>query len=145
VSGLAELQKLVGHPLPGGAYTIEHYRHGLMLDAVGGIARPDGLADPMEAYFGAIGGMGITLDQFYEMVGASADDGPMLGELEIQTLTPLEVGVTYSVRAVIAGVERKQGRQLHAFDIVTLRFELDTGGTTAAVVHAAFIFPRRDA
>jgi hypothetical protein len=142
---LDELQAVVGKPLPGGIYTIEHHRHSLMLDAVGGFAGPDGAADVMEAYFGAVAGMGVTLDELYGMVGASADDGPMFGEVDIELAHPLRVGVTYVVSATIASIVRKRGRRAGTFDVATVRFELETQGEVVAVVQSSFVFPRREA
>ena len=141
---LEELQSLVGTSFPGGSYTIEPYRHWLMLDAVGARPAGDGTANPMETYYGALAGMGLSVDELFALVGASAEDGPMFGEAEIELLRPLRVGATYAVKGGITGIERKEGRRAGVFDIVTFRLELsDAGGEPAAVSTNSFIFPRR--
>lgn len=143
---LQELEALVGKPFPGGRYTIEPYRHWLFVDAAGGEPTREGVAHPMEAYYGALAGMGLTVDELFALVGASAEDGPMFGEATIELLRPLEVGATYGVAGGIVGVTRKEGRRAGVFDIVTFRLELtDDAGRAAAVSTNSFIFPRREA
>ena len=143
---LEELRTVVGRPFPGGTYTIEPYRHWLFTDA--SLAEPtrEGTAHPMEVYYGALAGMGLTLDELFALVGARADDGPMFGEAEIEIVTPLEVGATYTVTGSIVDVTRKEGRKAGVFDIVAFRLELtDAADALAAVSTNSFIFPRRDA
>lgn len=143
---LEELQALVGTELPGGSYTIEPYRHWLMADAVGAEPTRSGVADPMEAFHAAIGGKGLSWDGLFALVGASAEDGPLLGGAELELHRPLEVGATYAVRARVEAAERKQGRRAGVFDVVTFRFELVAAdGAPAAATTTQFLFPRRDA
>ncbi len=98
----------------------------------------------MEVYYGALAGMGLSVDELFALVSASAEDGPMFGEAEIELRRPLQVGATYAVSGGITGVERKEGRRAGAFDIVTFRLELTgEGGETVAVSTNSFIFPRR--
>ena len=139
-----ELEGLIGKPFPGGRYTIEPYRHWLMQDAVGAPAAREGTASPMEAYYGALAGMGFSVDEMFTLVGATADDGPMFGEAGIEVRRPLQIGETYDVSGCITGVVRKEGRKAGVFDIVTFRLELtDAAGQLAAVSTNSFIFPRR--
>lgn len=141
-----ELEALVGKPFPGGQYTIEPYRHWLMQDAVGGLATREGEASTMEVYYGALAGMGLSVDELFALVGATADDGPMFGEATMEVERPLEIGATYTVTGGIVGVTRKEGRKAGVFDIVAFRLELaDADGAVAAVSTNSFIFPRRDA
>ena len=139
-----ELEALVGTSFPGGSYTIQPYRHWLMLDVVEAPPLGEGTAHPMEVYYGALAGMGISVDELFALVGARAEDGPMFGEAEIELHRPLRVGATYSVSGGITGVVRKEGRKAGVFDIVTFRLEL-TGedGEPAAASTNSFIFPRR--
>jgi hypothetical protein len=143
---LQELEALVGKPFPGGSYTIEPYRHWLFADASGAAPTRAGVAHPMEVYYGALAGMGITVNELFALVGASADDGPMFGEATMEVERPLEIGATYAVTGSIVGVTRTEGRKAGVFDVVTFRLELaDAEGTVAAVSTNSFIFPRRDA
>ena len=138
------LEALVGTDFPGGTYTIEPYRHWLMNDAVGDVPSTSGTASPMEIYYGAMGGLGLTLDELFALAGATAADGPMFGEAEIEQRRPLRVGDTYTVRGGITGVARKEGRRAGVFDIVTFRLELiDADDEVAGVATNSFVFPRR--
>jgi hypothetical protein len=90
--------------------------------------------------------MGLSVDELFALVGASADDGPMFGEATMELERQLEVGATYRVAGSIVDVTRKEGRKAGVFDIVTFRLELtDADGALAAVSTNSFIFPRRDA
>jgi hypothetical protein len=142
---LGELEALKGRAFPGGTYTIEPYRHWLMNDAVGDDANTSGAASPMEIYYGAMGGLGLTLDELFALAGATAADGPMFGEAEIEQHRPLRVGETYAVRGTFTDVVRKEGRRAGVFDIVTFRLELVApDGEIAGVSTNSFVFPRRD-
>lgn len=143
---LEALEALVGTPFPGGSYTIEPYRHWLFVDASGAPGTREGTAHPLEAYYGALAGMGLSVDELFSLVGASADDGPMFGEASIEIREPLRIGATYAVAGGIVDVKRKEGRRAGVFDIVAFRLELrDEAGTLAAVSTNSFVFPRRDA
>jgi hypothetical protein len=142
---LQELEALVGTPFPGGSYTIEPYRHWLFVDASGAEPGRTGVAHPMEVYYGALAGMGLSVDELFALVGASADDGPMFGEATIELRSQLEIGATYTVSGSIVDITRKEGRKAGVFDIVTFRLELaDERGSLAAVSTNSFIFPRRE-
>ena len=139
-----ELEALKGRSFPGGTYTIEPYRHWLMNDAVGDAPTTSGPASPMEIYYGAMGGLGLTLDELFAIAGATAADGPMFGEAEIEQRRPLEVGETYTVRGAFTDVVRKEGRRAGVFDIVTFQLELVApDGEVAGVSTNSFVFPRR--
>ena len=140
-----EIEALVGKPFPGGSYTIEPYWYWLMEDAVGAPAKRQGTASPMQVYYGALAGMGISVDELFTLVGATAEDGPMFGEAGIEVLQPLVIGETYQVTGGITGVVRKEGRKAGVFDIVSFRLELaNDDGELVGVSTNSFIFPRRD-
>jgi hypothetical protein len=142
---LERLEALIGTSFPGGTYTIEPYRHWLMNDAVGDVPSTEGTASPMEIYYGAMGGLGLGLEELFALVGSSSAEGPMFGEAEIEQRRPLLVGESYEVRGGITGIVRKEGRRAGVFDIVTFRLELvDSGGEVAGVSTNSFVFPRRD-
>jgi hypothetical protein len=99
----------------------------------------------MEVYYGALAGMGLSVDGLFHLVGATADDGPMFGEAQIEVRRPLQIGATYDVSGSITGVVRKEGRKAGVFDIVTFSLELrGADGEVDAVSTNSFIFPRRD-
>lgn len=141
---IEELEALVGTSFPGGTYTIEPYEHWLMTDAFGAEPSRAGTAHPMYAYYGALAGMGMSVDDLFVRVGATADDGPMFGEAGIEVLKPLQIGATYTVTGAFESVQRKEGRKAGVFDIVAFRLALrDADGELAAVSTNSFIFPRR--
>lgn len=139
---LAEVEKVVGTSFPGGFFRIEGYEHQLGCDAVLAPRLGDGAAHPIFAYLAGIRGMGMSLDELFDLVGSSAEEGVMFGELEVELLRPLRVGTTYQVRGEITDVRRKEGRQAGVFDIVSFRLELLEDGEAAAVSTNAYIFPR---
>ena len=142
---LAELEKIVDTPFPGGRFTIEPYEHWLLCDVVQGERPANNVAHPLYAYNAALAGMGISVDELFTMCGATAEDGPMFGEHETEIREPLKVGATYDVTGRITKVDRKEGRKAGVFDLVF--FELDIAdpdtGDVKAVVRNSFVFPRR--
>ncbi|MGH9247059.1 MAG: hypothetical protein ACRD29_22615 [Acidimicrobiales bacterium] len=143
---LAELEKIVGTPFPGGKVTVEPYEHWLLCDVVQSTRPPDGVAHPLYVYIAALSGMGLTVDELFALCGATAEDGPMFGEHETEIHEPLRVGATYDVRGRVTAVDRKHGRTAGTFDLVF--FELDVAdpasGDVRAVCRNSFVFPRRD-
>ena len=141
---IEELEALVGRQFPGGTYTVEPWRVWLTNDVLGAPQRTDGIAHPMFCYYAAMAGLGISIDEIFTLCHASAADGPMFGECDIQQRRPLEVGATYTVRGEITSAIRKQGARTGIFDIVAFRLEVVApDGEVTAVVGNSFIYPRR--
>ena len=146
VISVEDLEQLVGREFPAGEFTIEGYEHWLTADAVGSPVLPEGAAHPMYAYYTALAGMGVTLDEMFEMVGSSAAEGPMFGEAGLEFLAAMRVGETYRVEGGITGVARKEGRRAGVFDIVTFELRVvDAADRVAAISTNSFVFPRRTA
>jgi hypothetical protein len=143
---LESLEELIGQPFPSGSFTIVEYEHWLCADAVLSPELPPSCAHPMYAYYVAIAGMGLSLDELFAMVGSSAEDGPMFGEAGIEIRHQLQIGATYRVEGGITAVARKEGRRAGVFDIVTFELRLfDKKDRVTAVSTNSFVFPRRDA
>jgi hypothetical protein len=139
------LHGVVGYRFPGGRFTIAPYEHWLTCDAVLTEPTREGVAHPMYVYYAALGGMGISLDELFALVGATADDGVMFGEAAIEVARPLAVGATYDVRGEVTGAERKSGRRAGVFDIVTFALEVvDEHGGVCGTSTNSFVFPRRE-
>lgn len=139
-----ELESLVGRQFPGGTYTLDPWRVWLTNDVIGAPQRTDDIAHPMFCYYAAMAGLGISIDEMFTLCHASADDGPMFGECDIQQLRPLEVGATYTVRGEITSAIRKQGARTGTFDIVAFQLEVVAAdGEVSSIVSNSFIFPRR--
>lgn len=143
---VSELETLIGASFPTGEFTIEGYEHWLCADAVLSPPLPEGIAHPMYGYYVAIAGMGVTLEELFAMAGSSAEEGPMFGEAGLEFRLPLRIGTRYQVRGGIVAVERKEGKRVGIFDIVTVRLEVvDPDGQIAALSTNSFVFPRRPA
>ena len=143
---LDDLERLVGVEFPVGEFTIEGYEHWLTTDAIDSPPLPAGVAHPMYAYYAALGGLGLTLDELFAMVGSSAADGPMFGEAGLEFREAMRVGETYRVEGGITGAARKTGKRAGVFDIVSFELRVvDSSGTVAAVSTNSFVFPRRTA
>lgn len=141
-----ELLAIVGTRLPGGQFVIEPYEHWLMCDTVGAEPTRRGVANPMYVYYGALGGMGLTLDELFAMVGATADDGVMFGEASIDVEHALQIGSTYTVHGQITDIVRKSGKRAGVFDIVTFALDVsDDSGRHVGTSTNSFVFPRRTA
>lgn len=141
---LEALEAVVGTTFAGGTHTIEPYEHWLGCDAMAASPQHDDVAHPLFAYIAGLTEMGLSLEQLFQLVGSSSDDGVLFGQTEIEVFTPLRVGTTYAVSGKITSVARKSGRQTGTFDIVTFRLELRTAsGTVAAATTNSFIFPRK--
>lgn len=139
-----QLLAVIGTHFPGGEFTIEPYEHWLMCDAVGAEPVRSGIANPMYVYYGALGGMGISLDELFAWVGATADDGVMFGEAQIDVVRPLQIGDTYTVGGKITDIVRKSGKRAGVFDIVTFALDvMDADGTLVGTSTNSFVFPRR--
>ena len=93
---MQDVSSLVGYRFPGGAYHIAPHRHWLACDAIGAdprAAAESGVAHPLFTYYAAIGGMGMSLAEFFELCGCGPDsDQPMLGETTLELEQPLRIG-----------------------------------------------------
>jgi len=133
---------LVGYRFPGGEITIPDWLAWLWCDAVlADNAAP--LLHPGLAFLAAMQGSGVTIQEIFDLAGASAASGPMFGEQRLVFERPLEVGVTYRVEGEITDVTRKRGRRAGTFDVLTFALRLRTpDGEVAATNVNTFIFPR---
>ena len=143
MSGQDEREGLVGYRFPGGAFRIEPYEHWLVCDTFLVAPPANGIAHPMYCYYAALGGMGISLEELFDLAGVTADSGVMFGEASIELRTPLRVGTTYQVRGGITDLVRKEGRRTGVFDILTFELEISTDGGLAGKSSNSFVFPSR--
>jgi len=132
-----------GHALPRGRYELTPEARALMDAAVHAPPDAKGRPHPIAAHVAALRGMGVSLAELFELLGAAPEDGPMLGEIDIEYAAPMAEGVAYDVEARIARVERKQGGRIGPFDQVDVQAEISAEGAPAAVVVSRLILPRR--
>ena len=134
---------LAGHRFPGGRYTLPEHVSWLWADAIG--AEPDpAVAHPSLAYFVAIRSSGVSILDVFGLLGADADSGVLMGEVDMEFDGTLRPGATYECQGEIEAVERKRGARAGAFDRVQLRFRVCEEGAADPVLRcgAAWIFPR---
>ena len=144
IPSIADLeQRLVGHAFPGGTFVVEDYERWLSHDAMQAPALPDGVLHPAWIVLGALRGMGITLDDFIELAGATPDDGVVFGETDYEQHALLRSDTEYTVRGGIASVTRREGKRAGAFDVIVIELTVeDPAGAAVAVSRQSFIFFR---
>lgn len=142
MSRAAGLDSLRGAPFPGGTSRIEPYENALMHDAVRSPRSP--LPHPIWVFVAAQRGMGLTLGELFEWFDCPASDGPLLGECALEFRAPLRVGTDYQVSGRVLDVQRKRGRTLGAFDLVTCGLDLNSGDTAEpdASIRYGMILPK---
>lgn len=141
-----EVKARVGYQFAGCPATIEPYADWLLRDVVGSPPAQDGLAHPLAAFLLAKEGLGVDLNELFALFGASAADGPMLGEWAVDVIEPLRVGQAYRVSGKVVGTARKHGSLAGVFDVVTVAVTVADGeGHIHAVIRPAYVFPRRQA
>jgi hypothetical protein len=143
---MEDVEELIGRELPGGHFTLEGYEDWLMRDVVLAPPAYGPVLHPLSIFSVLQRSIGMTLGDFFALCGATADQGPMLGETRIEILTPLRIDHEYAVRAAITDVQRKVGKTAGVIDIVWLTMEcLDGGPDVVARMVNSYIFRRGDA
>ncbi len=138
----AALQALAGRSLPGGHFSIDADENRRLCGILGSAPATDGTAHPLYAYIATQRAMGVTVDGLFEICGFSMDDGPMLASTSLDLQGPLWIGTTYTVESRIAGIERKTGRKLGAFDLLSVELDLLDGAERVAGATNVFVLPR---
>jgi hypothetical protein len=93
---------------------------------------------PVLAFVGAQRGLGVSVAELFALFGTAMAEGPLLTDCELDLSGEPRVGVEYAVSGEVLAAERKTGRQLGAFDLVTARFSLavaETGEPVATVTN----------
>lgn len=136
---------LAGRRFPPGEITLGPHVAWLWADCV--TATPDrASAEPSTAWMLAMRGHGVELPDLFALVDATADDGVVLGEVELELHRPLEVGARYAASAEIVDVVRKRRRGSGVLDVLRLRIDLREVGAdvpTSTVVNS-IVFPREE-
>ena len=146
MEAMNDYRHLVGHRFPGGTYTLPEYVSWLWADAA--LAEPDPeIAHPSLGYFVAMQGIGVSIDDIFALMGATADSGVVFGETELEFERPVAPGVPYDVEAEIAGIERKSGKRAGVFDKLTfvVRVREQASGEPVVTNTNTWIFPRKEA
>jgi hypothetical protein len=141
---MGDYEHLAGRPLPAGEFTVTAEEDRRLRRAIGEPepAGDDG-AHPLWAYVATQRGIDISVGDLCRLVDFDILDGPMLGSSELEYAGEVRLDVPYRVTGEVVGVERKQGRTLGAFDVLTYRERLvDPDGRAVAAATNTFILPR---
>ncbi len=139
------MDALVGWRFPGGTKTIEHWENFLLTDVMGSDPLPDGLAHPAFCFSAPMGGMGITMAEFFAVCHAESHEAVRAGEYLYELHRPLREDVEYEVEGEILGVERKRGRRAGLFDNVTFQLRMvEPSGEVAATITNSWLFMRTE-
>ena len=137
-------EHLAGKILPEGVMTITAADDRRLVALVGGRELSGEAVHPVWLMVALVGGLGVPIAEVYGMLDCRMEDGPMLGECELELERPLRPGA-YRVRGEILDVKRKSGRRSGVFDLMRMRVTLDDDEGPAATCTALQIVPRRTA
>jgi hypothetical protein len=115
-------EHLIGTPLPGGQWSFGLHENWLLHDAV--YSDPAETAHPIMAFIAAQRGLGVTVAELFALFGTDMADGPLLTESTLDLHDDLRPDTEYRVRGTVVSAERKSGRTLGVFDLVTARFDV---------------------
>jgi hypothetical protein len=137
-----ELQQLVGRPLPSGHFRLPSHENLLMHDAFYSAPRP--APHPVAAYAATQRGIGITVSELFQILGATIADGPLLAGCTMDFPGELRIETDYTVTGVIESIARKDTQKLGAVDFVTCRMELidPASSDQVAIVTNVYAIPR---
>lgn len=143
VAGLAHVP---GTALPEGTFTISRLENDQLADVLGQSPYLDaGHVHPLWAYIATQRGIGVGIAELCAIADFDVNDGPMLGSVDIEYSGRLQVDVQYRVVGEVVGIERKSGRRVGTFDVLTYRERLlAPDNSEVATVTNSFILPRRD-
>lgn len=142
---MKDFSHLEGHRFPGGTYTLPEYLAWLWADVVGGEPGAD-VAHPGLAYFAAIQGCGVSIQEIFDLMEADAASGVVFGEEILELSRPLRPGATYEVQGEITEVVRKSGKRAGVFDRLSFAISLkgEASGEPVATSTSIWIFPRKE-
>lgn len=133
---------LAGYRFPGGRVRLEPQMAWLWATCV--TAEPSlERGHPSNGWVLAMRGCGLSFDEIFALVDATADSGVVLGEAELELHRRLCVGAEYAAAGEVLDVTRRRGRRA-IFDRLRFRVELREadGGALAFAVVNTMIFPR---
>jgi hypothetical protein len=142
---MKEYDHIVGHRFPGATYTLPEWMCWLWSDTAQ--LKPDRqTAHPALAYFVAMQGTGVSIQDIFDLMDAGVDDGVLFGECELIWNGEMKSGATYECTAEVVKVERKSGRRAGVFDLMAFQIQMREPGATEVVATCTntFVFPRKE-
>ncbi|MHB1467934.1 MAG: hypothetical protein ACYCU0_01695 [Solirubrobacteraceae bacterium] len=135
---------LVGHRFPGATYTLPEWLCWLWSDTAE-LPADERSAHPALAYFVAMQGTGVSIQEIFDLIGAGVDSGVMFGECELTWHRLLLPGGTYECEAEIVGMVRKEGRRAGVFDMMSFKVSMRESGAAelAAECVNSWVVPRK--
>jgi acyl dehydratase len=139
-------EHLVGRKLPGASYTLPEYLTWLWQDTCL-VPQTRDVAHPSLGYFIGMQGVGMSIQEMFDMMEATADSGVMFGETELEFFAPIRLGATFAVEAEVVAVERKEGKRAGVFDkfSFTMRCRDEETGEPVCTCTNTWVFPRKEA
>jgi hypothetical protein len=134
---------LVGQPVPEGSWSFAPHENWLLHDAVG--STPQEEPHPIMAFLVAQRGLGVSVAEMFRSWDTEMADGPMLTRTTVELPGEVRADVEYRVRGEVVAVERKRGRTMGEFDLLTARFEVYGPEGPVATVTNTYALPRREA
>lgn len=138
----AAFERLRGTRLPEGTFAIDPEEDRCFVALTGGAPADGRPAHPAWLFVATQRGTAANLAALLELVGARPEDGPLVGECEIELARTLRTGHAYRVTGEILDVERKAGRS-GVFDLLHVRYELHDDAGLAAAYLNVIVVPRR--
>jgi hypothetical protein len=142
---MSDYSHLVGHRFPGATYTLPAWLCWLWADAAQ-LPPDSATAHPGLAYLVAIRGAGVSIQDIFGLMDATADSGVVFGEYGVDFHGTLRPDATYECDAEVTDVERKSGRRAGVFDKFSFQVRIREAGSAepVAVCSNVWIFPRQD-
>ncbi len=142
---MSDYAHLAGHRFPGGTYTLPPWLSWLWADAAK--LEPDWtVAHQGLAYLVALRGAGVSIQDIFDLMDATADSGVVFGEFQVDYHGVLRPGATYECEADVVEVERKSGKRAGVFDKFTFQVKVREAGAEdlTLVCTNSWIFPRAE-
>jgi hypothetical protein len=141
---MSDYTHLARHRFPGGTYELPGYVSWLWTDAAQ-LAPDPQRAHPGLIYLVAIQGSGVSIQDIFDLMDATADSGVMFGEYKVEIHGTLRPDTTYDCTAEVISVERKSGRRAGVFDKLSFDVTIREQGSAdlIAVTTNDWIFPRK--
>ncbi len=128
----ADIEALVGHRFPGGAYTIAHWENFLLTECTGAEPLPDGLAHPVALFHAPILGAGTSIGEMFALGQAESDFSIGIESYDWEFFQSLQEELEYEVTGQITAADRREGGG-RTYDRIQFRFDLaDPDGRPAA-------------
>jgi acyl dehydratase len=143
IPDIEQLEALIGHRFPGGAYRVAHWENWLLTDCTGRSPLPDALVHPIVLFHAPILGAGTSIGELFRLGGASGASGSvgLLG-YDWEYLQPIREDVEYRVTGGIVAAERHSSPSGAIADRVAFQIELhehdrpdETGALVARVTN----------